>query len=498
MKKESLKNLGYFHLLIAMLIISACSKEEPLVFKPASISITAELEKLNQIDTDVIIDYGTEQVIEHGIVWAETANPTVNDNKHVLAGIETLYSFTVTNLNVDVTYFVRGYLITAKNERIYSNEVSVTTKKPELTSVLPIQVSSHTEVTVRGRNFIIGDTKLYINGAEVGIMEVSDSTIIFQMPSRIKTDSVTVSVEIQTQKLVYPTKLRYFRGQWVRVHSPNDQMDVTFLGKIFFSNENTGYLRVVSHNDNYTEQLLKYDPLNDSWATLTTSPYDIGGTIDETKAKYGMKINNDIFMLETTGFWKFDVIENNWSRLAMHPFEWGIHNWADARGITFTYGGYGFGLGLKTSTKEMWRFNPGDSSWTRQSDFPGQALSESSAVVTSSGIIIIGGQTEGAFTSEVWIYHPEEDKWEQKSDYPGMGRIDLAVFTVAGKIYVGGGESVDDRQKDFWEYNLDTDKWIRIVDFAGPVSNRTFSFSINNHGYVGGQIRFYEMWRLDL
>jgi hypothetical protein len=81
-----------------------------------------------------ISNANNNQIMERGIVYSATPNPTIMSNKIIIGnGIGTFDTITglgynyVHLLNSNSTYFVRAYALTANNIYVYGNEVSFTT-----------------------------------------------------------------------------------------------------------------------------------------------------------------------------------------------------------------------------------------------------------------------------------------------------------------------------------------------------------------------------------
>jgi hypothetical protein len=77
-----------------------------------------------------VTSVGDPAYTERGFVYSKTINPTINNNKVIVAGNGTgVFTKDLTGLDIQVTYYVKSYLISNGNV-IYGNEVSFYTQSP--------------------------------------------------------------------------------------------------------------------------------------------------------------------------------------------------------------------------------------------------------------------------------------------------------------------------------------------------------------------------------
>lgn len=76
-----------------------------------------------------VYDDGGSSLLETGLVWSESSNPTISDNKMDTPGIDTFIELTITGLEPESRYFVRAF---ARNEfgYHYSGDFEITTSRP--------------------------------------------------------------------------------------------------------------------------------------------------------------------------------------------------------------------------------------------------------------------------------------------------------------------------------------------------------------------------------
>lgn len=96
-----------------------------------------------------IVRTGGLKIMSHGHCWAETEQPTIDDNKNNLGDTETVGDFTstLTNLVAGKNYFIRAYAVNSKGIA-YSEQVSVTMPFIEKPTVSTLAISNLTKDAV--------------------------------------------------------------------------------------------------------------------------------------------------------------------------------------------------------------------------------------------------------------------------------------------------------------------------------------------------------------
>ena len=93
---------------------------------------------------DITYD-GGDQVIDRGICWSTSQNPTINDNYTTDGSGIGSFTSSLTNLTPNTTYYVRAYATNSVGT-IYGNEITLTTSKtlPTLTTIIANNVTATT------------------------------------------------------------------------------------------------------------------------------------------------------------------------------------------------------------------------------------------------------------------------------------------------------------------------------------------------------------------
>lgn len=488
-------------IIILALLLQGCKEEKEPVVSPKLIVTDLYVHIVNSLEVKVVIaHYGSKSVKEHGIVWSENPNPTIENNKFVYAGGKpTSYSYTIKGLQLNTTYYVRAYLINENNEITYTEDVLQKTSIHKLISFIPSSASPDMKVTIRGENFDPSTTELYIDNIKIDAQIESTSDILFTVPFGLDTDSVSIGVEINGTRVVFPKKLQYKKGRWTQMKSilDNPQSRLSYIVGLQIGGKGyaTGTPPVGNNNIIY-----EYDPVTDNWSELTVFP-------ELTRLIRWFPINQQIYSISEDKFWMFDTLAGQWYDLEPCPYSL----FQPFLGISFAFGGSGYyGLGKIDSTKDLWKYNPPLRSWIKVSDYPGGGTLASLAVTTINYAYIIGGfnivNDNRQYFHDNWQYDPDTNAWKKMTDYPGKGYYALNGFTFNDKLYVGGGIDQDGTHyKDFWEYDPTTDRWTAVSDFPWDAAYM-FSFTTGGNVYVGGGnstrysggSSFHELWLFDI
>ena len=164
---RSLKIVVLAILSVALVMIHSCQRmTTPSV---TTISVT-NITQVSAQSGGIITDDGGAEIIERGICWSTSKNPTLASNKTVeVTGAVSFISF-MTALNVNTRYYVRAYA--SNSEGIsYGNENSFITNPIELATVTTINIASITPATA-----VLGGSISFDGGAVVDERGVCWST----------------------------------------------------------------------------------------------------------------------------------------------------------------------------------------------------------------------------------------------------------------------------------------------------------------------------------
>ena len=312
---------------------------------------------------------------------------------------------------------------------------------------------------------------------------------------------------------------------------------------ITFANDNYGFVVCGS----YTNDVFKYDKLNDSWSQLQDFPavgrgYAYGVTVGN-KAYMGLgstsnglypndwweydmdndswtqksslptdgrnhpamiAINNKIYMgcgSNDNGnlgdWWEYDIINDVWSQKTSiigndrhHPFYFGIGNYA--------YVGFGHGSSPVAGTNptsyiynDFYRYDPTNDNWIQLSNFPSEArVAGTQFSYNGKGYILSGdGDNHGPLDSgEFWEYNPSNDSWNQLTSHPGGAIWAPGNFVIGCDVYFLLGQN---RNTSPGTYPISVYQY-KLSEDCGCIDPTAFNFSnlaISDDGsccYVSG------------
>ena len=96
-----------------------------------------------------VIDAGKPAYTERGICWSTRSNPTIYDRKDgasVNNGQPTSYSYTLTGLEPNTTYYAKAYVI-QNNTPVYGNEISFKTKEEQKAAQVSTNACNENDIT---------------------------------------------------------------------------------------------------------------------------------------------------------------------------------------------------------------------------------------------------------------------------------------------------------------------------------------------------------------
>jgi N-acetylneuraminic acid mutarotase len=186
----------------------------------------------------------------------------------------------------------------------------------------------------------------------------------------------------------------------------------------------------------------------------------------------------------SSDFWEYDPVTNAWTQKAPYPGSgrYGM--------IAFSISHRGYvGLGWSGSGggaaqyKDFWEYDPTANTWTRKTDFGGNARYSAVAFVIDTKGYVGTGYTP--LTNDFWAYDQPTNTWSQKANVPGPMRQAATGFAIGQKGYVGTGYNNGAHFKDFYEYDPVSNSWSTKPSVPGMTRRGAVSFSIGNFGYVG-------------
>ncbi len=111
-----------------------------------------------------------------------------------------------------------------------------------------------------------------------------------------------------------------------------------------------------------------------------------------------------------------------------------------------------------------------DTDWEQR---PSMSFGRANAVsfaIGDSGYIATG-QNESGFLNDLWRYYPGDGSWSQKADVPGLPRTSAVGFAIGNRGYIGTGEDNsgilnEEWLEDFHEYDPILNIWTQKADLG--------------------------------
>jgi hypothetical protein len=192
------------------------------------------------------------------------------------------------------------------------------------------------------------------------------------------------------------------------------------------------------------------------------------------------------------GYWlrAFDQVNNNW-----RTFELPSGTPYNTAGIAFALNDrIYYGLHYFNASNWFWECDPANNyKWTRIGDFP------EAPPTPFTTYFSLGNKGYVVFSNNnVWQFDPDLFTWTRKSDFPGQAR-NLAISFVLGEFaYMGTGTTTDHLEyNDIWKYDPVADFWTLVSSVPG-VRHSAVAFTVNNKAYVGYGLHYYDYYNNDL
>ena len=98
--------------------------------------IATEISDISALSGGVITERFGTQIVEEGVCWSQTINPSLADQKTVDKSGKDTFAGLITGLSPGTTYHVRSYATTSKGDTGYGNDVVFTTQNYVYTEII--------------------------------------------------------------------------------------------------------------------------------------------------------------------------------------------------------------------------------------------------------------------------------------------------------------------------------------------------------------------------
>lgn len=142
---------------------------------------------------------------------------------------------------------------------------------------------------------------------------------------------------------------------------------------------------------------------------------------------------------------------------------------APVAGKVYLFGGYTVDeKGGEVSTPEVFRFDPGDHSYTAVAPMPTPVDDTVALVYQDRYIYLISGWHNTANVALVQLYDTRTDSWRRATDYAGTPVFGHVGGIAGRRMVVGGGVKVLPTAKPGQKYARSNETWIGEIDPHDP------------------------------
>jgi len=211
----------------------------------------------------------------------------------------------------------------------------------------------------------------------------------------------------------------------------------------------------------------------------------------------GSNTNN----LPTKDFYKYDPVLDTWTSLTQFP------GTARSYSIGTTLNGLaymGFGATSTQYLNDLWHYNPQNEQWTQLTSCPCSARSHPAFIALNNKIYVGLGNNNVSDLKDWWEYNILTDSWTQMADLPGPARHHPFHFSAQGEVFAGMGHGGPIVYKDWYKLDTTSNAWTAQIQFPGEARVAGTQFNNADFGYVlsgDGDDHSYmstgEFWRYD-
>jgi N-acetylneuraminic acid mutarotase len=243
---------------------------------------------------------------------------------------------------------------------------------------------------------------------------------------------------------------------------------------ITFANDNYGFVVCGS----YTNDVFKYDKLNDSWSQLQDFPATGRGY------SYGVTVGNKAYMglgstsngLYPNDWWEYDMDNDSWAQKSSLPTDGRNHPAMIAINNKIYMG---CGSNDNGNLGDWWEYDITNDAWSQKTSIIGNdrhhpfyfGIGDYAYVGFGHGSSPVAGSNPTSYIyNDFYRYDPTNDNWIQLSNFPSEARVAGTQFSYNGKGYILSGDGDNHGPLDsgeFWEYNPSNDSWNQLPSHPG-------------------------------
>ncbi|WP_187175270.1 IPT/TIG domain-containing protein [Algoriphagus sp. AK58] len=370
---------------------------------------------------------------------------------------------------VGQTYFAKAYA-EVQGQRIEGDVVQLQTLIPAVETFFPTYALQGAELTIQGRNFPEGGTRVFFGNQEAQIIQnLFESRLIVRVPAPAGQIIVPLRIVIQDKEIILSTRFEYQSGKFTKIAEFPESIriydNLSFynsagfhvgLGRIRLGNPYPGFQR--------------FEPTSRTWTKIDFpgEPRRFGFATSNFLGGGGTEIDREIYSPDLS-FWKING--SDFERLPDLPFQSIEPLAVEWNSNLFLFGGRA-GDSFKVRI-----FNPATQVWSERKPAPFAIEGNSAISVFENKIIFLSN------TGDVWEYLPTLDSWNLKTSYPGnKGQLGFPMIQILGKkAYMG----LFRRTQEIWELDLETGVWKAKNPIIGfPQSINAGSFQLDGAIYI--------------
>lgn len=524
-------------LLLLIILAVSCNKEKEFDYSLVYTGEVTEIKNDGAVFSAKIVDLSKLEVIEHGFVWDEKTNPTIeNSEKYVIIETPRIGVFNQhisTTLKAGTKYYVRTYIKNTKYVT-YGNEVvftSLGSLAPQILDFIPKTGNLNDSITIIGHNFSYkaSNNHVQIGEFQASVIKANQDTLIVKVPERLNSLSSLISISIQGNKAIstdlfnlippvisdFQEKIGTF-GSLVTIVGNNFLANPSTL-KVYFDNFNAR----ITDIQNQSIKVFVPDSLNKRQSIIKVRMNNITATSIDNFQLAPLTITDFTPKIAITGS-TISLTGNNFSPIASNNI--------------VTIGGHILTVTKASLNKlevvlpfqnnviypsrkvpiiietigEIKKYNDSlliDDDWFRIKNAP-TSISNSGFgysycnCFTYKGKAYVGLNNKSLF----WEYNPITDEWSKLADFPGKPRYQGVGFVIGENLYFGTGSSPHPYYEyfnDWWKYSFVDNTWSQLSNFSGEKRSGAVAFQINNFGYLGtglgvGVLVYYSnFWKYD-
>ena len=439
----------------------------------------------------VIINDGGFEILEKGICWSTSHNPTISSNH--IASDDDGNSFTIvmTELTPNTTYYVRAYAtnetgINYGSEKTFKTLDSNGNNPTNIPSVLiesvicPTAISATINVSITDT----GNGTIYERGI---VYYTSESDSLIKVVKNSNENSFSVELNDLNPNLYYYAKgyaanslgTGYSNDYQFSPGRPVLDIEITAVTKTSI----TVKTRIITSNSNITEKGICYGQ-SDDLTYYSDEIISYPGPENEFSINIPNLVSGDKYYIRSYAISNGEI---SYSTMidAVTVYPW--YYLTDIPGLSRTQQLYFaidkkayIGTGVYQNDmflEDIWEYDTETGAWTQKADYPeGKVRNVLASSVNGKGYAGLGfkrnGTNEGERLFSFYEYDPNSNTWTRRQDYQGElnGENYQNAFAMNGKMYFSttrryGTSGADGSAMDIYEYNPNTSRWTKFTEF---------------------------------